>query len=141
VTVDRDDVARRLAGPEAPGGLGAARVPYHRAVSGTEAGEHDRPAAEPVSVDVDRRSGVTVVWAGGERAAFDLRQLRVNCPCAECRERRRKGERVWPQATSPQPLRILDARLVGAFGICFDWNDGHGTGIYTWEVLQAWSAG
>jgi DUF971 family protein len=42
---------------------------------------------------------------------------------------------VWPQPSSPQPLRIVDAELVGAWGISFTWNDRHSTGIYSWELL------
>jgi DUF971 family protein len=68
-----------------------------------------------------------------------LVELRVNCPCAGCHEQRKAGHDVWPGPSSPLPLRLLDARLVGAFGISFDWNDGHGTGIYGWEMLRRWS--
>jgi DUF971 family protein len=34
------------------------------------------------------------------------------------------------------PLRIVDAELVGAWAIGFTWNDGHRTGIYSWELLH-----
>jgi DUF971 family protein len=43
---------------------------------------------------------------------------------------------VWPLASSPQPLRIVDAALVRAWGIGFAWNDGHATGVYSWELLR-----
>jgi ATP-binding protein involved in chromosome partitioning len=94
---------------------------------------------EPTKIDVDRQAGVTITWADGLVARLGLIELRVNCPCAECRERRRAREPIWPRTGSPEPLRLLDAHLVGAFGIGFDWNDGHGTGIYTWDALRRWS--
>jgi DUF971 family protein len=47
---------------------------------------------------------------------------------------------VWPWSASPEALRVLDARLVGAFGMAFDWSDGHSTGIYTWDTLRRWSS-
>jgi DUF971 family protein len=100
----------------------------------------DAPGTEPVSIDVDRQVGVTLTWPDGSVSRFELVDLRANCPCAECRERRRAGQPTWPQPTSPQPLLLDDARLIGAFGIAFDWNDGHHTGIYTWEILRAWSS-
>ena len=96
--------------------------------------------SEPTKIDVDREEAVTITWADGRVVRLGLVELRANCPCAECRERRKTHEPVWPRAGSPQPLRILDAHLVGAFGIGFDWNDGHGTGIYTWDALRRWSA-
>jgi DUF971 family protein len=95
--------------------------------------------AEPTSIDVDRHVGVTLTWPDGRQTQFGLLQLRVNCPCAECRERRRAGEPIWPRPGSPEPLQLLDARLTGGYGISFDWNDGHGTGIYTWDTLRRWS--
>jgi DUF971 family protein len=93
-------------------------------------------AVEPSTVDVDRAVGMTLTWADGHVVALRLVELRVNCPCAGCHELRRAGQAVWPRPGSPEPLRILDARLVGAFGIAFDWNDGHNTGIYGWETLR-----
>jgi DUF971 family protein len=93
----------------------------------------------PAKIDVDRDEKVTLTWNEGEVVTFDLVELRANCPCAECRELRKAHQPVWPQAGSPRPLRILDARLVGGFGIGFEWNDGHGTGIYTWDALRRWS--
>jgi DUF971 family protein len=43
---------------------------------------------------------------------------------------------VWPLPSSPRPLRIVDAELVGAWGINFTWNDRHSTGIFSWELLR-----
>ena len=63
----------------------------------------------------------------------------MNCPCAECRGLRDRGEQAWPRPSSPRPLRAEDAELVGAWGLSVRWNDGHSTGIYSWDVLRAWS--
>ena len=99
----------------------------------------DGPGTEPASIDVDRQAGITLTWPDALVGRFELLELRVNCPCAECRERRRRGEVIWPRPGHPQPLLMLDAHLVGAFGIGFEWNDGHHTGIYTWDALRTWS--
>ena len=40
-----------------------------------------------------------------------------------------------PRPGSPATLRIEAAEKVGNWGLNIDWNDGHGTGIYTWDVL------
>jgi DUF971 family protein len=94
---------------------------------------------EPTSVDVDRQQGVTITWRDGRQSRFELIELRVNCPCAECRQRRSDAQPIWPRAGAPEPLELLDADLVGAYGMSFQWNDGHHTGIYTWEVLDRWA--
>jgi DUF971 family protein len=95
---------------------------------------------EPAIIDVDREQGVTITWSNEEVANFGLLELRINCPCAECLERRHAGETVWPRAGVPEPLKLLDAGLVGAYGMSFEWNDGHRTGIYTWVTLRRWSS-
>jgi DUF971 family protein len=82
---------------------------------------------------------MTLVWPDGHQAQLSLMELRLNCPCADCRTRRDAGEAPWPRAGSPEPLRLLDARLVGAYGIGLEWNDGHNTGIFSWDGLRRWS--
>jgi DUF971 family protein len=99
----------------------------------------DTMSTEPTNIDLDRANGLTVTWDDGVVSRFDLEELRVNCPCAECRGLRDRGEPAWPKPNSPQPLRAEDAELVGAWGLRVTWNDRHGTGIYAWDVLRAWS--
>ena len=95
--------------------------------------------APPTSVELDRRAGLTVRWADGSTTHFGLEELRVNCPCAECRGRRERGEPAWPRPGAPVPLEATDAGLVGAWGVSFSWNDRHDTGIYSWGLLRNWA--
>jgi DUF971 family protein len=92
--------------------------------------------AAPTTIDVDRERGVTLTWPDGLTSRFELEQLRVHCPCASCRTRREGGLTVWPLPGSPQPLTIVEAELIGAWGLGFTWNDGHSTGIYNWDLLR-----
>jgi DUF971 family protein len=91
--------------------------------------------AAPVTIDVQRDQGLILTWADGTSSRFGLVELRNHCPCAECRTQRERSSPVWPLASSPRPLRIVDAKLVGAWGISITWNDGHSTGIYSWDLL------
>lgn len=102
-------------------------------------GGADPVAEPPASIDVDRERGLVLTWADGVESSFGLEELRVNCPCAGCRRDRTEGRTVWPRPTSPRPLRMLDARLVGGWGIGLSWNDGHSTGIYSWTTLRVWA--
>lgn len=96
---------------------------------------------EPTDVVVTRDEGVTITYADGEIARFDLTSLRQACPCAGCRSLREQGREAWPQPSSPQPLRIEDAEYHGAWGLAITWNDGHSTGIFPFEALRRWADG
>ncbi|HLM64922.1 MAG TPA: DUF971 domain-containing protein [Acidimicrobiales bacterium] len=96
---------------------------------------------EPKAIDVRRDEGVTITFLDGEVAAFDLVTLRKGCPCATCRGLRDRGEQAWPRPGSPAELRIDHADFHGAWGLVFEWNDGHGTGIYPFESLRRWHEG
>ena len=95
-------------------------------------------AASAVDVDVEREVAVTVTFDDGAVCRYELVDLRRGCPCATCRSLRDAGELSWPRPGSPEPLAVVDAELVGAWGISFTWNDGHNTGIYPWDALRAW---
>jgi prepilin-type processing-associated H-X9-DG protein len=96
---------------------------------------------EPVDLIVKRDEGLTISFADGHVARFELAEIRLACPCATCRSLRDRGEAAWPRSTSPLPLRIEDARLHGAWGLNITWNDGHATGIYPFEALRNLSDG
>jgi DUF971 family protein len=95
----------------------------------------DLPEAEaPTVVELDRAHGLTLEWADGSHAEFNLDELRRNCPCAECRG-------VGDQGGVPgtDGMTALDAQLVGGWGLSIHWSDGHQTGIYAWSILRAWA--
>ena len=96
------------------------------------------PGSEPADVEVDREHGVTIKWEEGHVSRFGLEELRLNCPCAECRGLRQRGVVVWPRTGVPEVLRVETAELVGGYGMSVVWNDTHNTGIYSWETLRAW---
>lgn len=88
-----------------------------------------------------QKSGITATYADGEVVTFEVTELRLGCPCATCRAFGERGEIPWPRPGSPTPLTIDDAAFHGAWGINIVWNDGHSTGIYTFEYLRRWAEG
>jgi DUF971 family protein len=91
----------------------------------------------PVDVEVDREHGLTLVWADGHTSHYRLADLRAGCPCAHCRTVRTAGGAAWT-AVPGIPLRVDDAEFAGNYGLQLRWNDGHQTGIFTWELLRRW---
>ncbi len=94
---------------------------------------------EIVDMVVKRDEGITATFSDGHVATLGLSELRLRCPCATCRDLRDRGEIPWPRPGNPTPLTITDAGFHGAWGLNIIWNDGHSTGIYSFEVLRRWS--
>lgn len=94
-------------------------------------------AVPPETVELDRERGLTLRWPDGTEARFGLGELRRNCPCAECRGVREQGG--TPGSHAPAALTVVDAHLVGGWGLGLRWSDGHDTGIYAWSILRAWA--
>jgi DUF971 family protein len=92
--------------------------------------------ADVTEISIERDRSVTVVFDDGVTLELPVLELRQSCPCAGCRGQREHGRDPWtPRPGKDQPS-ILDAELVGAWGISIRWDDGHDTGIYAWEYLR-----
>jgi DUF971 family protein len=101
-----------------------------------------KPAS--VKVNVSTGQGVDIVWSDGHASHFDFAYLREKCPCATCNEAREK------KPSTPAPLVGLGpslpmykpkvaaraAKAVGQYAIQMDFNDGHSTGIYSFDLLR-----
>lgn len=93
---------------------------------------------EVSDVTVERDKQVTVTFSDGHECRWVLQELRKGCPCATCRSFTERGQEAWPRGADPAKLRIVDASLVGNWGLGITWNDGHSTGIFAWEILRRW---
>jgi ATP-binding protein involved in chromosome partitioning len=79
---------------------------------------------------------VSVLWEDGHRNDFDVRDLRLACRCALCVEEMSGRSLLDPKNVRPDvsPRTISS---VGNYAITINWNDAHGTGIYSFEHLRA----
>jgi DUF971 family protein len=85
-------------------------------------------------VEASKEVGVRITWEDGHVSHFDLAAIRGACGCATCHELRAEGKPVYLKPANE--LDVVDAELVGSYGVTFHWNDGHRTGIYRWEDLR-----
>ncbi len=97
---------------------------------------------KPRTLKIDRPAGaLNVVWADGHASGFSLAWLRSHCPCATCREERRKAAMPTDELTltsGPLPTaQVSGAELVGGYALRITWADGHDTGIYAFSSLRA----
>jgi len=79
---------------------------------------------------------LSVLWEDGQRNDFDVRDLRLACRCAVCVEEMSGRPLLDPKSVRPDvtPRTITS---VGNYAITIIWNDGHSTGIYSFEHLRA----
>lgn len=104
-------------------------------------------AVDPKSVKVNKSTGagMDIEWKDSHRSHYSFAWLRDACPCATCNEEREQtGRKIGqPPASKPSalpmykdPARPLEVTPVGRYAISFHWNDGHTTGIYSWDFLR-----
>jgi ATP-binding protein involved in chromosome partitioning len=79
---------------------------------------------------------LSVLWEDGRRSDFDVRDLRLACPCALCVEEMGGRPLLDPRSVRPDVApRTITSR--GNYAITISWDDGHSTGIYSFEHLRA----
>jgi DUF971 family protein len=105
------------------------------------------PLADPqsIKVNISTGSGVDIVWKDGHQTHYSFPWLRDACPCATCEEERKKDGREPGQPLAKlvtvlpmykEPAKPVSANGVGKYAIHFKWNDGHESGIYSWDYLR-----
>ena len=94
-------------------------------------------STNPKNIDVSLSSGVRIDWGDGHHSEYTLEYLRANCRCAACAA---ASERP---AAPPSPFQMYKKVLkmdgvepIGRYALQFRWNDGHSTGIYSFDHLR-----
>jgi DUF971 family protein len=102
-----------------------------------------KPAS--VKIHVSSGAGVDITWSDGHASHYDFAFLREQCPCALCNDERQKKQAVQQLTAAPQ-LAVLpmfkpkptarSAHAVGNYALQIEFNDGHTTGIYSFDYLR-----
>ena len=85
---------------------------------------------------------IRITWSDGQQRDYRAVELRAACPCATCREKRSASDAAPANllpVLSPaetQPARVAGMRPVGNYAYNIQFNDGHDTGIFTFEFLR-----
>jgi DUF971 family protein len=115
-----------------------------------------KPAS--VKVHVSSGKGVDITWADNHASHYDFAYLREECPCAMCNDERMKkaqGQQKDAQLKKENPalaaapalsspllpmfkpkLTAKAAHAVGNYALQIDFNDGHATGIFSFDFLR-----
>lgn len=76
---------------------------------------------------------LAVGWADGARHAIAAELLRVESPSAEVQGHSAEQKTVVP---GKRNVTIRDVQEVGSYAVRLVFDDGHETGIYTWNALR-----
>jgi DUF971 family protein len=76
-----------------------------------------------------------LTWPNGSTFRLPYRDLRLGCVCAVCVNEWTNERMIDPTMIRPD-LAIEGMEGVGSYAVRFVWNDGHSTGLYTWETLD-----
>ncbi len=81
---------------------------------------------------------LAIRWNDGAESFLRLEFLRRACPCASCGgEPDALGKISRPDVSyAPQSFVLRGWDLVGGYAILPRWNDGHQTGIYSYQYLR-----
>lgn len=76
-----------------------------------------------------------LTWDDQVAVRVPYKHLRGECPCASCRNEW-TGERILDPSTIRTDLKLEGMEPIGNYAIRLGWNDGHSSGLYTWETLE-----
>ncbi len=95
---------------------------------------------KPVNVTADREKRIlTINWSDGRECLYSFAGLRAVCPCVLCQgghnNMGRPANKLLLEKSVNEALNLEAATAVGSYAIQFTWNDGHDSGIYSWDYL------
>lgn len=81
---------------------------------------------------------LAISWSDGAETFLNLEVLRRACPCAVCGgEPDVLGNIERPDVThTPASFDLRGFALVGGYALQPTWDDGHGTGLYSFAYLR-----
>jgi len=98
---------------------------------------------DPEHIAISKSKGIEIDWKDGHHSSYGVTYLRDYCPCATCAgthgtEPRAKSSAVANPFQMYKPKdKMLGIEPVGNYALRIEWNDGHNTGIYSYDHLRS----
>ena len=99
-------------------------------------------AIRPKGITLNKTENyLEIAWSDNQVCRYPMSHLREACPCVECRG----GHQFMGMEFAPDNLLTLSPKRsykmtelnpVGNYALQPVWDDGHSTGIYTWDYLH-----
>jgi DUF971 family protein len=101
--------------------------------------------ADPEHIAISKSKGIEIDWKDGHHSSYGNDYLRDWCPCASCTGSHGTEPRakISEAPAAANPFQIYKAKIkmngiepVGSYALRIEWNDGHKTGIYSFDHLR-----
>lgn len=100
--------------------------------------------ANPEHIAISKSKGVKIDWADGHHSEYSLGFLRDECPCASCtgahgtepQKTNYSNAAASPFQMYKPALKMENVEPVGQYALRIYWNDGHNSGIYSYDHLR-----
>ena len=93
----------------------------------------------PKKINVKEKKTLYILWDNGAESTIPLKELRRNCPCANCVTERQKRKANYIPLYSTVQSTLKDIKVIGNYAIQLTWGDGHDEGIYSFELLASYT--
>jgi DUF971 family protein len=90
----------------------------------------------PKKISVKENKYLNIIWLDDSECSILLSDLRKNCPCAECLTDRHHRPANYIPLFSSVSLTLSKVEPVGNYAIRLFWQDGHYSGIYSFNTLK-----
>lgn len=90
---------------------------------------------KPIKISKSKKNSINIFWENGENTEIKNLFLRKYCPCAVCMNERSKQEDTYIPIFLLDQITITEIKSVGNYAIAINWEDGHKTGIYEYDIL------
>ncbi len=94
------------------------------------------PSDPPTNIRAHQADQVLeLTWDETRADRVPYRYLRAECPCAACKDEW-TGQRTLDPATIRPDLKLEGMEAIGNYAVRLVWNDGHSSGLYSWDTLR-----
>lgn len=94
----------------------------------------------PKKISIKDKRYLNIEWNDGSESMLMLANLRKNCPCATCKKEKDDKPSTFIPLLSTASITLTNIQTAGSYGIQLFWQDGHNTGIYTYDSLKEWKS-
>src|SRR5580698_1855194 len=101
-------------------------------------------SADPEHIAISKSKGIEIDWKDGHHSSYGTEYLRDWCPCAGCTGSHGTEPREKTSESQSNPFQMYKEKVkmlaiepVGSYAVRIEWNDGHNTGIYSYDHLRS----